>query len=265
MDKTCKTCEFNFDGVCVGGGETYKYGDKITDLNQCCDNWNPNLEYFHNQLIIAPRFLRDEYNDHKISYDEFSKRLDDFQVGKPIPINFFDAIKYIYGISMVDIAVLMNVSFGVVYRAKNCGIPAKRVRQFCNALCVSPQTLNNHTTSVFAELEEGKEKFYAQKNIQIELSSMPKWKEDFSMDLSRDWLHCPIHYSRAFSRVDQFYWTPDFNKADFTQSEKELIHYICKHNKENKPIVFIKYVLNQSGRPHIELHFYENGNDLNET
>ena len=93
---------------------------------------------------------------------------------------------------------------------------------------------------MFAELEEGKEKFYAQKNIQIELSSMPKWKEDFSMDLSRDWLHCPIHYSRAFSRVDQFYWTPDFNKADFTQSEQELIHYICKHKELDILNLFIE-------------------------
>ena len=168
----------------------------------------------------------------------------------------FDAVKYIYGISMVDIAVLMNVSYGVVFRAKNCGIPAKRVRQFCDILCISPEALNNQSTSVFAELEEGKKKFYAQTNIQIELSSMPKWKENIAMALSQDWLRCPIHFSREFARIDKFDWSPDLNKNNFTPSERMLIDYLCKHNRETKPLVHIRYDLHQSCRPHIKCGYY---------
>ena len=255
MGKSCKTCEFNFDGICAGGGKVYKHGDKITDADLCCDNWNPSFEYFNNQIILAPRFLLDEYNACSISYDEFSERLEDFQAGKPIPINFFDAVKYIYGISMVDIAVLMGVSFGVVLRAKNCGIPAKRVYQFCDILCVSPEVLNNHTTSVLAELEEGKKKFFAQKNIQAELALIPKWKEDLAMALSKDWLRCPIHLSREISRIDKFDWSPNLDKDNFTPSEWMLVDYICKHNKEKRPIVHIRYSLNQSCKPHIECDY----------
>lgn len=256
MDKTCKTCEFNFHGICAGGGKVYKHGDKITDADLCCEDWNPSFEYFKSQRVLAPRFLLDEYDACKISYDEFSKRMEDFQSGKPIPINFFDAVKYIYGISMVDIAVLMNVSYGVVFRAKNCGIPAKRVRQFCDILCISPEALNNQTTSVFAELEEGKKKFYAQTNIQTELSSMPKWKENIAMALSQDWLRCPIHFSREFARIDKFDWSPDLNKNNFTPSERMLIDYLCKHNRETKPLVHIRYDLHQSCRPHIKCGYY---------
>ena len=255
MGKSCKTCEFNFDGICAGGGKVYKHGDKITDADLCCDNWNPSFEYFNNQIILAPRFLLDEYNACSISYDEFSERLEDFQAGKPIPINFFDAVKYIYGISMVDLAVLMGVSFGVVLRAKNCGIPVKRGRQFCDVLCISPEALNNQTTSLFAELEEGKKKFYAQTNIQTELSSMPKWKENIAMTLSRDWLRCPIHFSREFSRIDKFDWSSNLNENNFTPSERMLIDYICKHNKEKRPIVHIRYSLNKSCKPHIECDY----------
>ena len=156
MEKSCKTCEFNFDGVCAGHGNVYEYGEKIVDDSKLCDDWSASLEYFTYQTNHAPRFLRDAYNRCCISYQEFSRKLDDFKDGKPVPINFFDAIKAVYGLSMVDIAVLLDVTFGVVYRAKTQGFSSKRIKQFSNALRVPENLLLNTTTGDFEELEQCK-------------------------------------------------------------------------------------------------------------
>ena len=118
MKKQCKTCEFNFDGICAGHGDEYEYGAKIIDDTKCCDDWGADFEYFNYSMKSAPRFLREQYNDCHISYDEFTTKLNDLEVGNSVSINLFDAIKYIYGISMVDIAVLIDETFGVVYSEK---------------------------------------------------------------------------------------------------------------------------------------------------
>lgn len=55
---------------------------------------------------------------------------------------------------MINIAVLMNVSFGVVYNAKVKEIPTKRIKQFSDALCIEPEILLNGTTAVFSSLHE---------------------------------------------------------------------------------------------------------------
>ena len=114
MNKQCSNCEFNFGGTCAGDGNVYQYGETITDDTKCCNSWGASLEYYVNQTTTAPRFLRDAHNDCRISYHEFSQYADDVESGKPIAISIFDAIKHIYGISMVDIAVLLGVTYGVV-------------------------------------------------------------------------------------------------------------------------------------------------------
>lgn len=52
--KECKNCEFNFDGICVGNGDLYDYGEKITDDSKCCENWNSNLDCFSYEIYNAP-------------------------------------------------------------------------------------------------------------------------------------------------------------------------------------------------------------------
>lgn len=156
MEKSCKTCESNFDGVCAGHGNVYEYGETIVDDSKLCDDWSASFEYFTYQTNHAPRFLRDAYNRCCISYQEFSRKFDDFKDGKAVPINFFDAIKAVYGLSMVDIAVLLDVTFGVVYRAKTQGFSSKRIKQFSNALRVPENLLLNTTTGDFEELEQCK-------------------------------------------------------------------------------------------------------------
>lgn len=251
MNKNCSNCEFNFDGICTGHGDVYKYGEAITDETKCCGNWSASLDYFCDETANAPRFLREGFNDCSLAYDDFSRQSDAYFAGKDIPINLFDAVKFIYGLSMVDIAVIMDVSFGVVYSAKVKGIPAKRVNQFSDALRLDPEILFNGTTGIFPLLREGKDKLFAQSNIKEKLTSMPEWKNNLSRVISSECFHCPIHLAREFARVDKFYWTAEMKMDDFTESEISLINYMKKHNKYNKPLLKIEYSLDRACKPHI--------------
>ena len=209
--KECKNCEFNFDGICVGNGDLYDYGEKITDDSKCCENWNLNLDCF--------------------SYSEFSSLLDNYIDGKSIPINIFDAIKLIYGISMVDIAVLLDVTFGVVYRAKTKGFAQKRIKQFSSGLFIDSKILLNCTTSNFDKLKESNKLFWPESNISEKLNTFPSWKKELSKTISC-YLKCPINFAREFTRVDKLYWDADMPLDDFTESEKKMINYIVKHNNK---------------------------------
>lgn len=256
LEKQCKTCEFNFDGICAGYGDTYKYGEKIVNDTKYCDGWKANLKYFNYETKNAPRFLREQLNDCSISYDEFSSQFNDYTDGKDVPINFFDAVKYIYGISMVDIAVFMDVSFGVVYNAKVKGIPTKRIKQFSEALCVESEILMANTTAVFNKLSKSKDVFFAQSNINQVMNTMPEWKQELARVISSN-LRCPIHIAKDFARVDKFYWTKDMPIDDFTESEKALLNFAVKHNAYHKPLIQIEYSLDRACLPHIHMSMYK--------
>lgn len=248
MEKQCKTCEFNFDGICAGHGDTYSYGEKITDDTKYCDDWGANLDYFSYVTKNAPRFLREQLHDCRISYGVFSSQFDDYVAGNSIPINFFDAVKFIYGISMVDIAVLLNVSFGVVYRAKTKGVPAKRINQFSKALCVEAELLKDITTSDFDKLRVSREDFFKQSNIEQRINSMPEWKLALANAISSIYLRCPIHIAKEFARIDKFYWTRGMPLNDFTESEKALVKYIS-----HKSGVELEYSLDLACSPHMRI------------
>lgn len=253
MEKQCKTCEFNFDGICAGHGNTYKYGEKITDNTKYCNDWGASLDFFSYTTTNAPRFLREQLNDCRISYDVFSSQFNDYVAGNSVVINFFDAIKFIYRISMVDIAVLLDVTFGVVYRAKTKGIPQKRINQFSDALCVKAELLTNITTSDFDKLRVAREKFFNKPNIEQCINAMPKWKQKLASTISSEYLHCPIHMAKEFARVDKLYWTKDMPLDDFTESERALIKYVSHHNQNHKPGIALEYSLDLACLPHMRV------------
>lgn len=251
MKKQCSTCEFNFSGTCAGNGNVYKYGETITDDTIRCDGWSASLEYFEYETAVAPRFLRDAYNACRIPYQEFSKQADDFWAGKPVPINIFDAIKYIYGISMVDIAVLLNVTYGVVYRAKTNGVVKKRIAQFANGLCIPEGFLFNVTTNDFKELLKCKEKFFEKPNINKVLDFVPDWKMQLARELSSGFIHCPIHIAKTIARVDNLYWNNAFSMDGYTESEQVFIKYITQETKRFESVYNLEYFLGNACRPHM--------------
>lgn len=252
MKKDCSNCEFNFGGTCAGYGNIYKYGETITDDSVCCDGWGASFDYYCTETRNAPRFLREAYNDCRISYAEFSKLFDDYCAGNSVQINIFDAIKFIYGISMVDIAVVLNVSFGVVYRAKTKGFAPKRIKQFASALCIPEKFLHNFTTNDFEELSRCMEEFFSRPNIQEILESMPEWKEKLAQEISAFYVHCPIHIAKKLARVDKLYWNSEFSKEEYTESEQLFINYVSRESKKYKPVHNLEYCLDISCSPHMK-------------
>lgn len=260
LEKQCKNCEFNFDNICAGHGSTYKYGEEISDITRGCEEWGPNLEYFNTITSNAPRFLREKFNDCQIDFQEFLSLLENYEDHEGIPINIFDAIKYIYGISMVDIAVLSGVSFGVVYRAKTKGIPVKRIKQFSDALCIPPELLTSITTQDFDKLIESKNQFWSQPDIKQHVCAMPEWKLELANIISVHYLHCPIHIAKEVARVDKVYWTAQMPMDGFTESEIVLIEYFRRNSKKHKPAISIEYSLDLACKPHMRVRMYnQNG------
>ncbi|MEG2686954.1 MAG: hypothetical protein RR954_07530 [Christensenellaceae bacterium] len=252
FENTCKNCEFNFDGTCAGHGNTYKYGDKITDDTKSCDGWGASYDYFCYITNKAPRFLRETYNDCKIGYDQFCTLLENYCEGKPIKINFFDAIKMVYGISMVDIAVVLDVSYGVVYRAKTQGFAPKRLKQFAVGLCVPEKFLYDISTSDLSELKQCKNIFFSNPEIGKKLDCMPAWKLALAHEISAEYLNCPIHIAKIIARVDKIVWTAENSKDEYTESEQVLINYVSRGTKKYKPVHSLEYSIGMSGHPNIK-------------
>ena len=252
LEKQCSTCEFNFNGTCAGHGNVYKYGETITDDTKCCDSWSESFEYYLDKTTTAPRFLRDANIGCRISYSEFSKQVEAFQAGEPVQLNIFDAIKYVYGISMVDIAVVLGVTYGVVYRAKTKGFAKKRISQFANGLCVPEKFLFNVSTNDFEELSKCKEVFFSTPNVKELLEAMPDWKMQLAREISSFYVHCPIHIAKILARVDCLYWDKSFSMDGYTESEKVFINYITKETKKYKPIHNLEYFLDIACKPHMQ-------------
>ncbi len=249
MEKQCKTCEFNFNGICAGSGGIYKYGEAISDDTKICEGWSGNLKFFMNEIATAPPFLRNAYNSCSIAYSEFMQKADDFKAGKSVPLHIFDAIKYIYGLSMVDIAVLLDVTYGVVYRAKTKGFVSKRISQFSDALCIPEEFLFNVTTTDFDQLLECKKNFFAQPHINDILESMPDWKMQLAQVISQLYVHCPMHIAKTIARVDNLYWESRFAMTRYTESEQTLIHYVTRNAKSNMSIHRLEYSLDIGCHP----------------
>ena len=91
--KQCKTCEFNFSGICAGHGNTYKYGDTITDDSLSCDDWGANLNYFTEITTCAPWYIREQYQDHRIDYPTFVELLDADSAEKLLRLTFLMRLK----------------------------------------------------------------------------------------------------------------------------------------------------------------------------
>lgn len=255
MEKQCKTCEFNFDGNCAEYNSLYGYGNKITDYTKCCKSWEAGTEYFTDMMKNAPRFLLEKYNGFKISYEDLLKFCDDYKCGKSVPIDFFNAVKVVYGLSIVDIAVLLDVSFGVVYQAKTRGIPEKRRKQFAKVLCINTELLDLKDTSSLSELSKSRDVFYSQPNIISKILAMPEWKKELASVISSVYLHCPIHLAKEFARIDKFNWTKNMKLDELTEAEKELINFMKNKKYDDKNFAGIEYNLDIACKPHCCLKF----------
>lgn len=254
MKKQCSTCEFNFGGICGEYDTLYGYDGKITDDTKNCKHWEADLSYFTNMMKNAPHFLREQYDQGEISYQEFSDAYDDYNSGKGVSINLFDAIKIVYGLSMVDIAVLLNVSYGVVYRARKQGIPNKRRKQFAECLFIDSDLLDSVKTTDFDRLEKSKALFYKQSDINNRIHEMPQWKKDVAAAMQSQ-IRCPKNLAEEFARIDKLNWTNTMKMNNFTEAEKNLIKYMMRIEYDHKLCVGLDYSLDIGSKMHLKMTF----------
>lgn len=254
--KQCKTCEFNFSGTCAGHGNTYKYGEAILDDTLSCDDWSVGFNYFTEMTKNAPWYIREPYQDFKIDYPTFEKLLEADAAGEAIEVNIFDAIRKIYGLSLVDLAALLNVSFGVMYRARSVGTPAKRVKAFSQILCIPVDFFKKTTTHDFEQLQQCKAKFEENINVETVLKNAPEWKQELIHQVA-NCLHCPIHIAREIARVDKLNWEKDSSNA-LNDSEKLLIDYVAKAAvKKRQTLTSLEYSLDIAALPHIHASYFK--------
>ncbi len=79
LDKTCKTCEFNFEGKC---GIEHKYTP-----NKECKSWGASFEYYKEITQKAPWYLKESYDRYKLNYMEFLDLLQKDEQGIGVEIN----------------------------------------------------------------------------------------------------------------------------------------------------------------------------------
>jgi hypothetical protein len=73
INRTCKTCEWNFDGKCACVNSDVGYGNKIDELEHDC--WEIGLEYFIELVNKLPERKSKEY-----LYNPYSKFNDLFKL-----------------------------------------------------------------------------------------------------------------------------------------------------------------------------------------
>lgn len=247
--KQCKTCEFNFSGTCAGHGNTYKYGKVITDDTLHCDDWSVSLDYFTDITQNAPWYIREPYQDCKIDYSTFEKLLEADVAGEAIEVNIYDAIRKIYGLSLVDLAVLFDVTFGVMYRARSVGTPAKRLKKFSQTLCIPADLFKKITTHDFEQIQKCKMEFEQRVNIEAVLKHTPEWKQELIRQVA-NCLHCPIHLAKEIARVDKLNWKMDSNDI-LNDSEKLLVDCVFRAaKKEKQALTSLEYSLDIATLPH---------------
>ena len=255
--KQCKTCEFNFSGICAGHGNTYKYGDTITDDSLSCDDWGANLNYFTEITTCAPWYIREQYQDHRIDYPTFVELLDADSAGKAIKVNIFDAIKRIYGLSLVDLAVILNVSFGVMYRARSVGTPAKRLKNFSQTLCIPAEFFSETTTHDFPKIEQCKIEFEKQTDVNTALKVCPEWKTELARQVANT-IRCPIHIAKEIARVDKLNWQKGMDD-ELSPSEKMLIDCVSKTaSKAKLTLMAVEYSIDIASMPHFYARYLDN-------
>ena len=95
LDKTCKTCEFNFEGKC---GIEHKYTP-----NKECKSWGASFEYYKEITQKAPWYLKESYDRYKLNYMEFLDLLQKDEQGIGVEINIYDAIEKTYQLTSEEL------------------------------------------------------------------------------------------------------------------------------------------------------------------
>jgi hypothetical protein len=160
INKTCKTCEFNFDGVCAGE-EVNNYGEIIMDSSKECEDWGISLEYFSEVIDNMPWYVKGPYNRGKICFEEALQKLEEDETEKGTEINIYDAIAMVYGIPWWELGEILGVKSSVIGYATCRGTIPRRKKQFASILRIPEEYFDVIYSKQLCELEKSKKKFYS--------------------------------------------------------------------------------------------------------
>lgn len=151
IDKICKTCGFDSNGVC-GMYTTCKEGEE-------CDDWEASLEYYTEITKKAPWYIKKPYDQCKISYEKFLDLLQQDEQGVGVEINIYDAIEKVYELNSVELAGVLDVSMGVLGYASTQRTISKRKRQFSSRLHIPESFFDEFLSTQLDALKKCREEF----------------------------------------------------------------------------------------------------------
>lgn len=160
INRTCRTCEFNFNGFCAGSG-VYEYDEQITDPDIECDGWGISLDYFIEITEKLPWYVKEPYDRGKLYFGDVLNKLEEDETEKGTKINIYDAIQKVYGIPWWELGEILGVKSSVIGRAVCRGTVEKRKKQFSPILCIPEQYFDNFYSKQLDDLEKCKEEFYS--------------------------------------------------------------------------------------------------------
>lgn len=228
LKKTCETCEFNFSGTCAEHDGVYKYGEQIIDFSKECECWGADLPYYSKIIKEAPWYIRKAYSEYKIDYSTFLELIEKDNNGDPIEVNIYDVIEEIFGLNVVQLANILDVSVGVITYAKNRGTIAKRVCDFSKKLCIPTEYFRKCTTKNFEEIkkcklvfdkEVGSKKLNKSKSIKKVINSIVNC------------LGCNIDLATEFATISKIEWSTKTRLNNLNTSEKKLVLYVTNRNQ----------------------------------
>lgn len=162
LDKSCRTCEFNFDGICTGGE---KYGSKIEDLNSMCEDWGINFERYDFITSNLPWYFKNKFRRNKIGISKLLNLIELDEQNIPIELNIFELVEQVYGLSYPhEIAEIIGIPETVLCYAYMHGTPLKRIGDFSSKLCIPMKYFENVTTVDIPEITKCKNEFLKRYN-----------------------------------------------------------------------------------------------------
>ncbi|MCM1114324.1 MAG: hypothetical protein NC397_02375 [Clostridium sp.] len=273
LDKTCRTCEFNFDGICAGGE---KYGSRIEDLNNVCDDWGINYDHYDYITSNLPWYFKNKFKRNKIGIGGLLYLIELDEQNVPIELDIFELVEQVYGLRYPhEIAEALGVSESVLCYAHMHGTPLKRIGDFSSKLCIPMKYFEKVTTLDIPEITKCKNEFLKRHNGSLEeikqstnerlakeeeienKINYPKWKKEFD-----DKLHMYAKISPLNHDVSDDYKKRDYVVDIVFQKEEYKGHIYYEYG-------YGGYGLNNSIMSSI-LHFIdeldaENINKYNET
>ncbi|NFG60039.1 hypothetical protein FC778_15315 [Clostridium botulinum] len=251
LEKICKTCEFNFSGICAEHDGIYSYGEKINDFSKECDCWSSNLTYYSKIIKEAPWYIRDPYKECKIDYDTFIELIEKDYRGEPIDVSIYDVIEKVYGVNTIQLAVILDVSVGVITYAKNRGTVDKRVDDFSKKLNIPQEYFKKCTTKDFEQLKQYKFNF----NNKIPIKKLNNTKSMKKViNLISECLGCNTKLASEFLNVSKIEWSTKTKLNELNSLEKKVImHIINKNQIKGSKLSKFTYYLDGNSNPRLNL------------